>query len=92
MIILTNMAKRLRIGLTQINSTVGDFEGNLRKHLSFFEEAVDKKVDLLCFPELSLTGYPPEDLLLKPSFIRHTLQTLKEFAQYTKGNINGKIT
>lgn len=79
------MAKKLRIGLAQINPTVGDLEGNLRKHLFFLEEALHKKVDLLCFPELSLTGYPPEDLLLKPSFIRHTLQTLKEFAQYAKG-------
>jgi NAD+ synthase (glutamine-hydrolysing) len=85
MIKFKNMAKKLRIGLAQINPTVGDLEGNLRKHLFFLEEALHKKVDLLCFPELSLTGYPPEDLLLKPSFIRHTLQTLKEFAQYTKG-------
>jgi NAD+ synthase (glutamine-hydrolysing) len=85
MIRFKNMAKKLRIGLAQINPTVGDLEGNLRKHLFFLEEALHKKVDLLCFPELSLTGYPPEDLLLKPSFIRHTLQTLKEFAQYAKG-------
>ncbi len=79
------MAKKLRIGLAQINPTVGDFEGNLRKHIFYLEEAVRKKVDLLCFPELSLTGYPPEDLLLKPSFIKDNLSTLKEFVRYTKG-------
>jgi len=82
---IKKMAKKLRIGLAQINPTVGDFEGNLRKHLFYLEEAVRRKVDLLCFPELSLTGYPPEDLLLKPSFIKDNLWTLKEFVRYTKG-------
>jgi len=76
--------KVLRIGLAQINPTVGDLEGNLDKLKTYLREARERGVDLLCFPELAITGYPPEDLLLKPAFIRDNLAALEDFARSTK--------
>jgi NAD+ synthase (glutamine-hydrolysing) len=70
-----------RLGIAQINPTVGDLENNFQKILAYMKEARGHGVDLLCFPELALTGYPPEDLLLKPQFIRnnhHFLDRLVE--------------
>lgn len=60
--------KALNLGIAQINPKVGDLEGNFRKILSAWE-ALDEKVHLICFPELSLSGYPPEDLLLRKDFL-----------------------
>lgn len=76
--------KVFRIGLAQINPTVGDLDGNLEKLETYLREAEAQEVDLLCFPELAITGYPPEDLLLKPAFIRDNLIALEEFARSTK--------
>ncbi|TFG91898.1 MAG: NAD+ synthase, partial [Candidatus Atribacteria bacterium] len=67
-----------RIGLAQINAKVGDIEGNLNKILTYISSAKDCGVDILCFPELSVTGYPPEDLLLKPNFINDSMSTIEE--------------
>jgi len=70
-----------RLGIAQINPTVGDLESNFQKILAYMEKARDHGIDLLSFPELALTGYPPEDLLLKPQFIRnnhHFLDRLVE--------------
>ena len=64
--------------MAQINCTVGDLTGNTRKMLQFIEEAKALGVDLLTFPELAITGYPPEDLLLKPHFIKQNQRTLEE--------------
>jgi len=61
--------KELRLCLCQINSKVGDLKGNAEKILSFTKEALDAEADLAIFPELSLTGYPPEDLVLKKGFL-----------------------
>jgi NAD+ synthase (glutamine-hydrolysing) len=69
--------RRLRIGLAQINSTVGDFKGNTQKILEAVAQARSLGVDLITFPELAICGYPPEDLLFKPQFIdenRHYLE------------------
>ena len=66
----------VRIGLGQIDVCVGDLEGNLKKILEYIEIAKNLGVDILCFPELAITGYPPEDLLLKPSFIQDNLEVL----------------
>ncbi len=66
----------LRVGLAQINTTVGDLEGNVAKVLQYVERARDLGVDVVSFPELTVTGYPPEDLLLRPSFVRDNLQAL----------------
>jgi len=77
--------RRLRIGLAQINSTVGDFKGNVRKISDYIARARDEGVELLAFPELALTGYPPEDLLLKPSFVAANLEALQEITHHTEG-------
>src|SRR5258708_7793527 len=64
------MKKNLRIAIAQLNLLVGDVQGNLRKHLQAATQARDElKADVIIFPELSITGYPPEDLLYHQSFI-----------------------
>ncbi|MCA9811055.1 MAG: NAD+ synthase, partial [Candidatus Dadabacteria bacterium] len=75
----------MRIGLAQINLSVGDIGGNLAKILSYMESARAEGVDVLCFPELAMTGYPPEDLLLKPSFIGDNLKAVDEARKASKG-------
>ncbi|HEY7182786.1 MAG TPA: NAD+ synthase [Blastocatellia bacterium] len=66
----------IRIALAQINPTVGDFAGNTAKIISSIERAREIGADVVAVPELSLPGYPPEDLLLKPQFISSNLQAL----------------
>ena len=77
--------RRLRIGMAQINTTVGDFEGNVQKILDVVAEARTLGVDLLTFPELAVCGYPPEDLLLKPQFIEENLKSLKKVIKNSAG-------
>jgi len=72
-----------RLALAQINSTVGDLEGNRDKILTFLQKAEAQGADLAAFPELALAGYPPEDLLLKPNFIEDNLRILEEIASQT---------
>ena len=67
----------MRIGLAQINPTVGDIAGNAELIVSSYHEAVAHNCSLVVFPELALPGYPPEDLLLKPAFLRDNLSTQK---------------
>ena len=62
--------RTLRVALAQINATVGDLVGNTRKILDYIDEARSFDADLVAFPELAITGYPPEDLLFKSQFIR----------------------
>ncbi len=64
------MSESIRLGIAQINPTVGDLEGNTGNILAYMEKARSQGADLLVFPELALTGYPPEDLLLKPQFVK----------------------
>ncbi|MFO7928946.1 MAG: NAD+ synthase [Candidatus Humimicrobiaceae bacterium] len=68
----------LRLYAAQINPTVGDFKGNYKIIKSFIDDAKSKQADIIAFPELSLTGYPPEDLLLKPAFIEDNLKYLEK--------------
>ncbi|MCK4262754.1 MAG: NAD+ synthase, partial [Dehalococcoidia bacterium] len=68
--------RQLRIGMAQVNTTVGDFAGNTRKILEAVAEARSLAVDLLTFPELAICGYPPEDLLFKPQFIEENMRSL----------------
>ena len=75
---------RLRIGLAQIDPTVGDLQGNVAKILDAYDRADSAGCDLVAFPELAITGYPPEDLVLKPSFIRVCMAAVTEFAKETK--------
>ena len=73
----------LRLGMAQINPTVGDLGNNTQEIIKFINEAKSLGVDLLTFPELAITGYPPEDLLLKPQFIKQNQQCLKEVVKHT---------
>lgn len=76
--------RRLRIGLAQVNPTVGDLEGNVRKVLDWMDRAQALGCDLIAFPELVLTGYPPEDLLFKSAFIEANLRALEAVAQASR--------
>jgi len=78
-------ARRLRIGMAQLNTTVGDFAGNRRKILNAIKEARSLGVDLLAFPELATCGYPPEDLLFKPKFIAENLRSLEKVVEASSG-------
>ena len=77
--------RALRVGLAQLNPTVGDLNGNRRAIVTVAGKARDEGVELLVFPELALTGYPPEDLLLKPSFARANRQALEQLASEIEG-------
>jgi NAD+ synthase (glutamine-hydrolysing) len=77
--------KIVRIGLAQINATVGDLEGNVRKIVDRIERARQRGVGLVAFPELAVPGYPPEDLLFKSAFIEANLRALDEVARATRG-------
>jgi len=79
------LTANLRIALAQINVTVGDLAGNVRKALAHLSRAREMGADLVVFPELAVTGYPPEDLLLKPSFIEANRAALEEIAAATCG-------
>ena len=76
---------RLRIGLSQINTTVGDLRGNTARIIDGLERARERDVDLVLFPELAIPGYPPEDLLLKPSFIQANRGCLNDLLPCTQG-------
>ena len=75
----------LRVALAQVNPTVGDLEGNRNKILQYVQMAREAGAELVAFPELALTGYPPEDLLLKPQFIRDNLACLRDIAAQARG-------
>jgi NAD+ synthase (glutamine-hydrolysing) len=77
--------RKLRIGMSQINTTVGDFAGNTRKIVEAIAAARPLAVDLLAFPELAICGYPPEDLLFKPQFIEENLKSLEKVIKQTSG-------
>jgi len=68
----------IRVGLAQINTVVGDLSGNVARITEVMAEAEASGCDLLALPELAITGYPPEDLLLRPSFVRDGLAALDE--------------
>src|SRR3989338_9883781 len=74
------MAKKLRIILAQLNLCVGDIYGNLDKLINAAKLARDElAADIIVFPELSITGYPPEDLLFRKAFIDKATEALYEF-------------
>ncbi len=75
----------LRIALAQLNVTVGDFDGNRRRILNGILRAKAWQADLVVVPELAVAGYPPEDLLLKPSFVEANLHTLSRLPAATGG-------
>ena len=75
----------MRLALAQIDTVVGDLEGNRERILTRIDEARDAGVDVVLFPELAVTGYPPEDLLLRPGFLRAAAESLEAVAAETRG-------
>ena len=77
--------RRFRLALAQINPTVGDIDGNVGQIVLRIEEARSLGADLVAFPEMAIPGYPPEDLLFKPSFIQDNIQGMQQVAAASKG-------
>ena len=80
-----NSSVFLRVALAQINLVVGDFNFNADKIKQYLKQAKRMGADVVLFPELAVTGYPPEDLLLKESFLKQCDKNLKKISRYTKG-------
>ena len=74
----------MKIGIAQINTTIGDFDGNAAKILERLRWAEGQGADLVVFPELAISGYPPRDLLEKPVFVKRNLECVEKIAQKTK--------
>jgi len=74
---------RLRVALAQLNLVVGDLDGNADHLIAAVKAAEADGCDLVAFPELSITGYPPEDLLLKPGFVADNVEVLARVAAAT---------
>ena len=81
------MNRNIKVGVAQINSHVGAIDYNLKKIIKFIKLGKKKKIDLLCFPELSLVGYPPEDLVLSKNFLKTVSLAVKKIE-----NIDKKIS
>jgi NAD+ synthase (glutamine-hydrolysing) len=77
----------LRIALAQINTTVGDLTGNVEVIHGALDEAEAAGADVVAFPELAVTGYPPEDLLLKPAFVEDNLEALAAVAAHSRRTV-----
>ena len=75
------MARIFRLALAQINPTVGDIPGNTTKILEYLERAREAQADLVAFPEMATTGYPPEDLLYKKSFLSENVSAMEQVAK-----------
>ena len=73
----------VRVALAQLNPTVGDLDGNVAKLIETYDRADAAGCDLVAFPELAITGYPPEDLVLKPGFVADNRAALERFAAHT---------
>src|SRR5512146_1755259 len=74
---------RLRIALAQLNLVVGDLEGNVARIIETYERADVDGCDLVAFPELAISGYPPEDLLLRPAFVAQAQESMEKVAAHT---------
>jgi NAD+ synthase (glutamine-hydrolysing) len=79
------MEGTLRVALAQLNTTVGDLDGNAAKIVEALDRARAQGAQVAIFPELAVTGYPPEDLLLKPSFVAGSVARLRSIAPHTRG-------
>ncbi len=77
--------RTFRLAMAQINVTVGDLAGNTRKIIRYVEKARAQEADLVAFPELAIPGYPPEDLVFKPQFVRDNLKYLEEITAASTG-------
>ena len=74
----------LKIRLAQLNFTIGDLDGNYKKITDFYSKYQDSS-DLIIFSELAISGYPPEDLLLKDYFLDEVEKKIKDLVNYSKG-------
>jgi NAD+ synthase (glutamine-hydrolysing) len=74
---------RVRVAAAQLDLVVGDLEGNAARILDAYDRAEEAGADLVAFPELAITGYPPEDLLLRPAFVAQAVETLDKIAART---------
>jgi NAD+ synthase (glutamine-hydrolysing) len=81
----TDPARPLRLALAQFDGTVGDLEGNAARMIEWIDRAREEGSDIVVFPELAVPGYPPEDLLLKPSFIRDNLRHRDRVVEASRG-------
>src|SRR5438128_1406434 len=70
----------MKIALAQINTTVGDFAGNMHRIVAFARRAADRNAGLVVFPELALCGYPPRDLVERPDFVAECEHELERLA------------
>ena len=77
--------RKFRIALAQINVTVGDLSGNTSKILDVVNQAKASGANLVAFPELTVPGYPPEDLLLKPQFLAENRRRMEQIAEASHG-------
>ena len=79
------MTRTFRLALAQINTTVGDIPGNTAKILRYLDMARESQADMVAFPELAITGYPPEDLLFKTSFLRENVAAMEQVIAASSG-------
>ena len=77
--------RTFRLALVQMNSTVGDLEGNARRILDLVERARSLGADLVAFPEMAIPGYPAEDLVFRPSFLKHNLEAMRRVVAASQG-------
>ena len=75
------MSDQFKITLAQLNATVGDLKGNADKVMKAWEKARDKQSNIIAFPELFITGYNPQDLILKPAFQKASTETIQKIAE-----------
>ncbi len=80
----------MRIAMAQINTTVGDLEGNAEKIEEHIDNAKKQKADFIIFPELAITGYPPQDLLLENGFVKRNKELLEDLIS-SNSDIAGAI-
>ena len=78
---------KIKISMSQINTTVGSLDSNTKKIIDKITKAKKEKSNVICFPELSITGYPPEDLVLSELFIKNNIQALNAIKKHTKNII-----
>src|SRR4051794_5328179 len=81
----------MRIALAQINPIVGDLAYNVEKHVEFATRARSGGAQLVVFPELSVVGYPPKDLLLKTQFVQDNLRAVQSIASRIGGGIDAIV-
>ena len=79
------MLRKFRLALAQLNPTVGDIDGNTARIIEYVERAREARADLVAFPELAITGYPPEDLLFKTSFLQANVEAMQRVVAAAKG-------